>query len=403
MNIQSLYKIAIFLQSKKRIILLLTIIVLNFRGYSQQLTVDGALLTVSNEATLMITGSIENKGNIQNAGTILLEQHWINTGNYYPDKSEFHLIGLEQQRINHQADTFHILQISGGSEKLFESDAIIRKKLDLSDGLITPPFGTIFLLEQNATVVNASEFSYINGFLYRAGTGYRFFPVGKDGLYRPVELKNIQGDDPIVGFETHTMNENSKVGITLDSLLERRSWKMSLLSGSFTGSAITLWFGSEDNISDAKELVIAEADDSNSWMRSIGVENVEGTNLRGTITSEMPITGSYFAFGIAKEPAKELVYIPTAFSPHAEKEDDRRIKIYGNWLLAKDFSFQVYNKWQTLIFETTSLEFMTTTGWDGTNSKTGKKEILGHYNYILKAKLKNGRSIQKAGSILIVK
>lgn len=89
-----------------------------------------------------------------------------------------------------------------------------------------------------------------------------------------------------------------------------------------------------------------------------------------------------------------FVFVPTAFSPNGDGENDQ-LFVRGNNL--EEFSFVVYNRWGQKVFETTDKDF----GWNG----TFKNEFLppGVYGYYLSAKCYNGQDYFKKGNVTLVR
>ncbi|MCR9286801.1 MAG: PKD domain-containing protein [Bacteroidetes bacterium] len=89
-----------------------------------------------------------------------------------------------------------------------------------------------------------------------------------------------------------------------------------------------------------------------------------------------------------------FVFVPTAFSPNGDGENDQLL-VRGNNL--EEMTFVVYNRWGQRVFETTDKDF----GWNG----TFKNEFLspGVYGYYLKARCFNGEDYFKKGNITLVR
>ena len=99
-----------------------------------------------------------------------------------------------------------------------------------------------------------------------------------------------------------------------------------------------------------------------------------------------------------------MLFVPNASSPFAINPEDQVVKIYGDLISTDyDFLFRVVDKWGNVVYETTSVEEMSTTGWDGINRKTGSRVEFGHFNYFMHGVLKTGKQVHKNGSILMAK
>lgn len=86
------------------------------------------------------------------------------------------------------------------------------------------------------------------------------------------------------------------------------------------------------------------------------------------------------------------LFIPTGFSPNGDGVND---VVYVRSLDIKTMSFQVFDRWGKLVFETTDQE----NGWDGTNQ--GNKLDFGVYFYKFEARFLSGNKMAKSGSITL--
>src|SRR5690606_23212446 len=109
----------------------------------------------------------------------------------------------------------------------------------------------------------------------------------------------------------------------------------------------------------------------------------------------------------AEHPEDRAIYIPNAFAPDhllaRQNGEDDRIKVYGKEISENDFLFRIYNRWGVMVYETTSYSEATTKGWDGINQHTGKPESMGSFKFLLKGKFNSGRTIERSGSIHLIR
>jgi gliding motility-associated-like protein len=88
------------------------------------------------------------------------------------------------------------------------------------------------------------------------------------------------------------------------------------------------------------------------------------------------------------------LYVPNAFTPY---HDGRNQVFYAFGIGIYDFDFYIFNRWGELIFETHDTE----KGWDG--SYKGKMVQDDVYVWLAKAKSITGKSINRTGSVTIVR
>lgn len=87
-----------------------------------------------------------------------------------------------------------------GSPVLAGASLMIHQKLYV-DGTITPTDPMQLILDTLAEVVNPNE-SFVNGALYQAGSGDKFYPLGKEGRYVPTYLFGLENtSEELVGLE----------------------------------------------------------------------------------------------------------------------------------------------------------------------------------------------------------
>ncbi len=87
-----------------------------------------------------------------------------------------------------------------GAPVLAGTHLMIHQKLYV-DGTITPTDPMQLILDTLAEVVNPNE-SFVNGALYHAGSGDKFYPLGKEGRYVPTYLFGlVNTSEELVGIE----------------------------------------------------------------------------------------------------------------------------------------------------------------------------------------------------------
>jgi len=90
----------------------------------------------------------------------------------------------------------------------------------------------------------------------------------------------------------------------------------------------------------------------------------------------------------------EPIYIPNAFSPNNDSENDLEC-VFGNCI--ETFHVRIYNRWGELVFESTDEKFC----WDGTH--IGKPLNSAVFDYHLEATLTSGEKINKKGNISLLR
>jgi hypothetical protein len=379
---------------------------------AQTLVNQGQTIRINANAVVTVNGGARNAGTgiFTNNGTLQLTGDWKNLGSYNGDGT-LQLAGNTVQRIDHSSanrvtQSFGKVVIAGDGEKIWESNAEIDQELVLQNGILSPLANVQLIINENAAVTGGDRNSHINGRLFHRGTGYKFFPIGKNGLYRPTSLDQVSGSSPLVGMEAYQASTGAIPGRGTKWISSQFYWQKEVLSGTFQGGYLTLHYGPEAGVKDQKDLVVAQASDPQGPYQSAGGEAISGSAAEGSLTSKVAVSGNYFTVGNVDENGTTAVlpilYFPNTFSPSATNPDEKVWKIYGSQLAAEGFQIRIYNRWGNLIFESESLEVLKQTGWDGRNADTGKIENAGVYTYTLKGMLLNGEAFQKIGSIHLI-
>jgi gliding motility-associated-like protein len=90
----------------------------------------------------------------------------------------------------------------------------------------------------------------------------------------------------------------------------------------------------------------------------------------------------------------DQIYIPNSFSPNGDGLNDR-LMVYG--YVIRDMQFTMFNQWGEKIFESRNQN----SGWDGIYK--GKAQPSGVYIYIAKFVLRDGSTIERKGTINLVR
>ena len=104
--------------------------------------------------------------------------------------------------------------------------------------------------------------------------------------------------------------------------------------------------------------------------------------------------GTAGIYKITVKPLDKDVFVPNVFSPNGDGKNDK-LFAYGNYV--DKLEMRIFNQWGEQIILINSLN----QGWDGTHR--GKPQPVGVYVYVLKAIMTDGRTIQKKGSITLLR
>ena len=88
------------------------------------------------------------------------------------------------------------------------------------------------------------------------------------------------------------------------------------------------------------------------------------------------------------------IFVPNTFTPNGDGKNDV-LKVYGNYI--QKLNMQIYNQWGEKVFETNDVNG----GWDGTAK--GKLQPVGVYVYTVSVVMPDGRTINKRGTINLIR
>ncbi len=372
---------------------------------AQMLTnTSGQTLWIAKGAIVTVDGGLLNRGTVTNNGQISVSGNWLNEGTYDDVKGKVIFNGTQQQQVNHNNQSIAVLQITGGGDKQLLSHLTIGDSLLLDEGVVhtnvTAPY-TLQLLP-DAIVNEGSESSYIDGFMVYKGTGYRYFPVGDNSRFLPLELLDVQGVQPTLKVSVQQPNLKATPGSALERVSAVRYWEVLVLDGTYEGSAISLAVGGDEGFKDLTGMVVAASETKEGTFESLGRSAATGDQQGGSVSSKQASALPYLALGITTEFSMENeVAVPTAFDPNASDERNRVLKIFASNIAPQDFVFKIFNRWGMVVYQTTSAEEAMEKGWDGMNLQTGQPAEFGVYTYFLRAVFDNQIPIEQTGTITL--
>ena len=351
---------------------------------------NGTSIFIPNDITLYFD-DLDNDGFIQNNGTIEMHGDWLNES-VYQGLGTIVLSGDDQQ-INNNNQAVQNLLIDGGGTKTIEGNMIVNNSLDLASGILKVDKRDTLLIRETATVEGGSAASFVDGALTVEGTGFKFFPVGWNGAYYPITLTDVRGLNPVIQVNAF---EHLPVISTSRNIEVDRSvyWTQQVIDGSYDGSPAMLSFNTLDSDVDKAAFITGD-----SFEEQFDVIEDAGTENNAVLSKE-PIARSIIATGTLPPEPVMPGYLSTTLSPNAQDSNNRLIKLFGNGMSDTNFSFRVFNRFGSLLFESTSLPAMTSEGWDGRYN--GQILSAGAYPYKLSYVDDDGREGNKTGFITII-
>lgn len=359
---------------------------------------NGTNIYVNSKAEIHLPGDITSKGFVQNNGLIAFAGNWSNTF-VYQGRGELKLNGTDQSFFNKNQPVTSLTLEGQGIKKVNGTLSII-DNLNLIAGILKLDEDDSLRIEEKGKITGGSNDSYVNGAIITNGTGYKYFPIGDNTTFYPIELLDVKGVQPVLMMKLG----KDYNGETTDDLNLNRVvfWHHETLSGSFEKSAVAIGI---NNIESTDQLTIAHAESVSSALTAetdVEVMNSEFGFPKIISSSELAGKVLLLAQRIVPEKPLEPFYLPTTLSPNAINSNNRSIRIFGNALQQSDFAFEIFDRSGLMVFRSKSLDEMMTTGWDGRHHTTGKQVEAGIYPYTLRAVDNKGKPFNKHGVIAIV-
>lgn len=164
-------------------------------------------------------------------------------------------------------------------------------------------------------------------------------------------------------------------------------------------SAVSIIAGQSANLS-------ASGGTTYLWDNGMSGENITVSPLATTIfcVTAIDANGCFdtACVTVSVESCPETLYLPNAFSPNGDGDNDELQIYYGLPICITKFRIVLYNRWGEKILDTTDSQFK----WDGTYKGwilgriTGGSEV---YSYWLKAEFMDGTSTFRKGNITLVR
>jgi hypothetical protein len=347
-------------------------------------------------ASIYVDGEINNTGNLTNEGLVSFTGDWESAGKY-SGNGELEIRGNISQKILHRGQDVHTVRIDGWGPKYVKGRLNITQALHLKQGIVHVSQEDAFRLEAGVVITGGHESSFVDGAITVAGTGYKFFPLGKNGTYAPIEFLNVKGQTAEYAVEVF----EDAPAVAVENVIVRRAlyWQRRDLYGDFGGSAVAIGFNAS-NYADPKNIMLLSGTD---WDEPfIAVSDIEHSVETHKISTTRDIFASLILVGEISEKWNEAdFYFSTALSPNAAHAENRTVRIFGERLSEDNFHFQVFDRWGKLVYESVSRKAMGTNGWDG-RAMNGRELAGGTYPYRLSGVDKMGAKLEKKGVITII-
>ena len=231
------------------------------RSYGNLTINSGATLTLGSN-TLSLTGNIVNNGTLTATG------------------STVNLTGSTTQDISGSSATaFNNLTVNNtGAGITLSQDASVGGFLNLTDGIVTSSSANTLSVTSTGGTSGGSDASHVSGPMQKVGSGDFLFPVGKNGIWAPIEITGLSASDTFTA--EYFVGEPSNITVDgggLAHVSEIEYWNLTR-TGSATANVALHWKSdTRSEITTPSDLVVALFNTSSMAWNSLGQSAVSGT------------------------------------------------------------------------------------------------------------------------------
>lgn len=342
--------------------LLITILMLPSVVLAQLNVSSNTLLKTGNDLVMATNGDILNNGTVTFGSNAVLNLD----GDLALDLPS----GLSVPVLN---------IINGGSRTLQSGSMTITEQLNLISGVLSVG-GSGSLIMNNGVMINEFDgISWISGPLTHLGNGRKFFPLGANGVYAPIELSDVTGSGEI----STTMSVRAG-GVSLGTLptnvsAASNSWAWNFTSSNFSSSGVNIPVLPQDEGLFANENVIGvvlEYDEQGGAVRNLGGFGSSLRDFSNSIISNDAVIGDSRVLLLGAELALTPI-IHNILTPNDDGSNDYLI-IDAISAFADDNEVIILDRWGVEVYRKRNFKNFN----DTDNPYDGSFDNLSPGNYI---------------------
>jgi hypothetical protein len=192
------------------------------------------------------------------------------------------------------------LVINNSSGVTLHEARTISDTLVLTSGKLATTSINLLTMGSAGIIQSASPSSFVDGPLahtWTAATAIKTYPIGSGSDYRPIVVSLTNPASPVLQMQLVNSNAGGDKG-SLDAISIVRYYQSSLLSGTATnGGAVKLYYGADDGVQTAANLVVVQSTTANGTYASLGtsgydVDYVTSDNLYNPASGDFLLIGS---------------------------------------------------------------------------------------------------------------
>lgn len=363
----------------KKVILASCLFIVSYAVTGQHLF-NQSTIFIGPTSVLYVGGDIVNNNLIINNGDMQVGGTWTNNGMYDAGTGKITFNSDLPQTINHNAQSFSRLTISGGGIKNFPADITIEDELELSEGTLVSQNGAIIVFSPTAQIIGGSDQAHISGPVYHQGTGTKIFPVGNGTDYLPVEIAGIASSSEVgITLVEFSSQQSFNFKPELSAVSGKRYWEVDVVSGSLEGTQIGLPLNGDEGLSASRpesDYVVVQSLDSPLEFASLGQSGLTGSVTSGSISSSDAVTENLVSIGMISEG----IVVYNAIS--ADGNDLNASMRISNISAFPNNKVSIFNRWGDKVFEISG--YNDQNAFVGNSNVGGNKELpAGTYFYVI--------------------
>lgn len=312
-----------------------------------QALVNHSTIYISPSGVLFVGGDLVNNSLIINNGDMQVGGAWINNSQYDAGTGKITFNSDLPQTINHNAQSFSRLTISGGGIKNFPANITIVDELQLEEGTLVSQNGAVIIFSQTAQITGGSDQAHINGPVYHIGMGTKLFPVGNGTTYLPVEITGITTVSELgITLVEFPSAQTFAFKSELSDVSNKRYWEVDVVSGSLAGTLISLPIKGDEGLTGAiNKYVVVQSVESPVLFESLGQSDFTGTSADGVAISNKEVSANFVTLGVLSEG----IVVYNAIS--ANDDDQNAFMTLSNITAYPNNKVTIFNRWGDRVFE----------------------------------------------------
>lgn len=266
-------------------------------GADVDIFMSGGLLDIN--GNLNMTGGDDML--TMSAGQLTLTGSWNNSGSTNLSGGTITLDGSSNQNItNVGGETMFNLVVNNTGTGITLNDPLtITNSITFTDGIVNNNGSDHLIIANTASISGVSNASHVQGTVQKVGNTAFTFPIGDNGVYRPVGISAPANPSDVFTagyyFESPGLLYSLLNLLNVNNVSTIEYWDLNRNVGSSSVAVTLSWNTNSGDIGDLSDLLVAHWTGT-EW-ESLGQASVTGDFNNGTITSPPVSSFSPFTLG----------------------------------------------------------------------------------------------------------